>query len=161
MGSFATGAKTPNWQAGIENSLSTFMACVAMSDMLLGVGLLHGSRIWSYAQMLLDCEIFSIVQKVMQGIPVNEETLAIETIRAVGPEGNFLTQKHTKKHMREIYLPQYMDRRPFNMGDENRDDVIDWAGAKAQQILRTHQPAQIDVKLVVELQKIISKIEQE
>jgi len=36
MGSFATGAKEPNWQAGIENSLSTFMACVVMSDMLLG-----------------------------------------------------------------------------------------------------------------------------
>ena len=39
MGSFATGAKEPNWQAGLENSLSTFMACVVMSDMLLGVRL--------------------------------------------------------------------------------------------------------------------------
>jgi trimethylamine--corrinoid protein Co-methyltransferase len=39
MGSFATGAKEPNWQAGIDNSLSTFMASLTMSDMLLGVGL--------------------------------------------------------------------------------------------------------------------------
>lgn len=52
MGSFATGAKEPNWQAGVDNSLSTFMASVVMSDMLLGVGFLHGSRIWSYAEML-------------------------------------------------------------------------------------------------------------
>jgi trimethylamine--corrinoid protein Co-methyltransferase len=37
MGSFATGAKAPNWQAGIENSLSTFMASIVMSDMLLGL----------------------------------------------------------------------------------------------------------------------------
>ena len=33
MGSFATGAKEPNWQAGIDNSMSTFMASIAMSDM--------------------------------------------------------------------------------------------------------------------------------
>ena len=89
MGSFATGAKQPDWQAGVENSLSTFMASVVMSDMLLGVGLLHGSRIWSYAQMLLDCEIFSIIHKMMQGIVVDEETLALDAIRAAGSRRQF------------------------------------------------------------------------
>ncbi len=121
MGSFATGAKEPNWQAGVENSLSTFMACVVISDMLLGVGLLHGSRIWSYEQLLLDCEIFNIVHKMMQGIPVNDETLALETIGAVGPGGNFLAQKHTLRHMREIFVPQFMDRRPYHEWEEKRD----------------------------------------
>src|SRR5512141_5441 len=58
MGSFATGAKEPNWQAGIDGSLSTFMASIVISDMLLGCGFLHGSRIWSYAEMMMDCEIF-------------------------------------------------------------------------------------------------------
>jgi trimethylamine--corrinoid protein Co-methyltransferase len=159
MGSFATGAKEPNWQAGVENSLSTFMASIVMSDMLLGVGLLHGSRIWSYEQMLMDCEIFSIIHKTMQGIVVNDETLALDAIRSVGPGGNFLTQKHTLKHMRDIFLPQLMDRRPYNAWEEKKDGAREWALSKAQNILATHQPEPLDPKLSAEFRRIISSTE--
>lgn len=156
MGSFATGAKEPNWQAGIENSLSTFMACVSMSDMLLGVGFLHGSRIWSFAQMMMDAEIFSIIHKTMQGIIVNDETLALDAIAAAGPGGNFLSQKHTLKHMRDVFLPEFMDRRPYNVWEEKKDDARDWALAKARNILATHQPDPLDPKLSAELAKMIA-----
>lgn len=161
MGSFATGAKTPDWQAGIENTLSTFMASIVMSDMLLGVGLLHGSRIWSYEQMLLDCEIFSIIHKVMQGIQVNDETLALDVIKAVGPEGNFLAQKHTLKHMRELFLPKFFDRRSYNVWEEKRDGAGDWALNKARQILQSHQPTALDPALYKELNEMISELEME
>jgi trimethylamine--corrinoid protein Co-methyltransferase len=156
MGSFATGAKEPNWQAGIDNSLSTFMACIVMSDMLLGVGLLHGSRIWSYEQMLMDCEIFDLVHKMMNGVSVNPETLALDVINAVGPGGNFLTQKHTKKHMRELWLPKYMDRRPYNVWEAKQDGARDWANEEARRILKTHQPESLDPQLAAELERIIT-----
>jgi len=159
MGSFATGAKEPNWQAGLENSLSTFMACVVMSDMLLGVGFLHGSRIWSYAEMMMDCEIFAIIHKMMQGIVVDDETLALEAITAVGQGGNFLTQKHTLKHMRDVFLSQFMDRRPYNEWEEKKDDARDWALAKARKLLSTHQPEPLDAKLSAEMAKIIASLE--
>jgi trimethylamine--corrinoid protein Co-methyltransferase len=159
MGSFATGAKEPNWQAGIDNSLSTFMASVVMSDMLLGVGLLHGSRIWSFEQMLMDCEIFDIVYKMMQGIVVDDSTLAMDVIQAVGAGGNFLKQKHTKKNMRSLWLPKYMDRRPYEVWAEQQDGARDWARAEAQRILSTHQPEALEPKLVEELQRIIASVE--
>lgn len=159
MGSFATGAKEPNWQAGIENSLSTFMASIVMSDMLLGVGFLHGSRIWSFAEMMMDCEIFSIIEKTMRGIIVDEETLALDSIAAVGPSGNFLTQKHTRQHMRDIFLSQFMDRRPYNEWETKKDDARDWALAKARKTLAEHQPDPLDAKLSREFEKIIKALE--
>lgn len=161
MGAFATGAKEPNWQAGVEGAFSSFMASVVMSDMLLGCGFLHGSRIWSYAEMMLDCEIFSIVHKMMQGIEVNEETLALETIAKVGPGGHFLAQKHTRQHVRDIFRPEFMDRRPYSEWETKKDDARDWALAKARRILQEHQPEPLDPKLSAEMAKMIDALENE
>ncbi len=159
MGAFATGAKEPNWQAGLEGALSTFMASVVMSDMLLGVGFLHGSRIWSYVEMMMDCEIFSIIHKMMQGIVVDEETLALDAIAAVGPGGHFLTQKHTRKHMRDLFLPQFLDRRPYTEWETKKDDARDWALEKARKILKEHQPDPLDEKISREFDRIIKSVE--
>ena len=161
MGSFATGAKEPDWQAGVDNSLSTFMASIVMSDMLLGVGLLDGSRIWSYEQMLMDCEIFSIVQKMMEGIPINDETLALDVIHSVGPGGHFLTQEHTRGHMRDLWIPSFMDRRPYDVWQERSDGPRDWARARAREILDTHHPSPLDPQLSQELERVIAAAEDE
>ncbi|MFN8594642.1 MAG: trimethylamine methyltransferase family protein [Anaerolineae bacterium] len=107
--------------------------------MLLGAGLLHGSRILSYEQMVMDCEIFSIVRSMMNGIVVNDETLALDVIRSVGPGGNFLKHKHTRAHMQEL-AARLMDRRPYGQWEAKRDGARDWARERAQHILREHQP---------------------
>jgi len=159
MGSFATGAKEPNWQAGLEGSLSTFMASVVMSDMLLGVGFLHGSRIWSYAEMMMDCEIFSIIHKMMQGIEVNEETLALDAIAAVGPGGHYLAQRHTLNHMRELFMPQFLDRRPYSKWEETGEDARNWAVNKARKILKEHQPDPLEERISKEFERIIKSVE--
>jgi trimethylamine--corrinoid protein Co-methyltransferase len=159
MGAFATGAKEPDWQAAVDNAFSSFMASLTGSDMLLGAGLLHGSRILSYEMMVMDCEIYSIVHKLLDGLTVNDETLALDVIRSVGPGGNFLTHKHTRAHMRELWQPRLMDRRPYGQWAEKRDGAREWARERAQKILREHQPDPLDPKLVAELNRIIVSLE--
>ena len=159
MGAFATGAKEPDWQAGVDNSLSAFMAVSTLSDMLLGAGLLHGSRILSYEMLLMDSEIWSILQALYQGITVNEETLALDAIREVGPGGSFLAHKHTRRHMRERWQPTLMDRRPYNTWEAKRDGGREWAREKAQQILREYHPEPLEAGLKKELQKMIQRME--
>jgi trimethylamine--corrinoid protein Co-methyltransferase len=159
MGSFATGAKAPNWRVGIDNGLSTFMASIAMSGMLIGAGLLQGSRGRTYAQMLMDCEIFDIVYSMMKGILVNEETLALEAIHAVGPHGQFLAQKHTRKHMRELWTPKFTDRRPYEIRLEKGDNAPDWALEKGRQLHESHRPEPLDPEINREFPRIIAAVE--
>ena len=107
----------------------------------------------------MDCEIFSIVCKVLQGIVVNEETLALEAIANVGPGGHFLAQKHTRNHMRDIFIPQFMDRRPYGEWETKKDDARDWAVAKARKTLTEHQPDALDSKVSKEMDRIIKSVE--
>jgi trimethylamine--corrinoid protein Co-methyltransferase len=109
--------------------------------------------------MLMDCEIFDIVYRMMKGILVDDETLALEAIHNVGPHGNFLSQKHTRKHMRELWNPKYMDRRTYEVWLEKGDNAPDWARADALKIYDTHQPEPLDPKLSQEFNRIISSVE--
>jgi trimethylamine--corrinoid protein Co-methyltransferase len=159
MGAFATGAKQPDWQAAVDNSLSCFMAVSTLADMLLGAGLLHGSRILSYEMLWMDAEIWSLMENMFQGIVVNEETLALDAIRQVGPGGTYLMQRHTRAHMRERWQPELMDRRPYEAWERQKDGARQWALAKAQQILREYHPEPLDPALHAELSRIISSQE--
>ena len=159
MGAFATGAKQPDWQAGVENSISSFMACASGADMLLGAGLLHGSRILSYEQLVMDCEIYSMVRRMLQGIRVSPEDLALDEIRAVGPGGTFLPRKHTRTHMRELWLPELLDRRTYDEWIVKKDGAREWAGEKAREILKNHPGEPLDPKLAGELNRIITSYE--
>jgi trimethylamine--corrinoid protein Co-methyltransferase len=66
MGAFATGAKEPDWQAAVDNSLSAFMAVSTLSD-AAGRRAAARSRIWSYEELLMDCEIWSILRSHLRG----------------------------------------------------------------------------------------------
>ena len=160
MGAFATGAKEPDWQAALDNTLAGLMPVLSGADMLTGAGLLYGSRILSYEQLLMDCEIYDVVRATVQGIEVNEETLALEVIRAVGVGGNYLAQRHTRRHMRRRWVPKLVDRRPYSVWEANgRQGARERARQRAREILATHQPPPLEPKLRAELQRIIQTVE--
>lgn len=156
MGAYATGAKRSDWQAGLENGLSAFMATVVGSDMLLGAGLLHGSRIWSYEQMILDTEIASIVDKVCEGFAVDDEALALDAIAEVGPGGDFLTSPHTRTAMRGMWKARYLDRRPYGAWEADPDKYHREALERARTLLREHRPEPLDPAQDAELDRLIA-----
>lgn len=160
MGTFATGAKEPDWQAALDNALAGLMPVLSGADMLTGAGLLYGSRILSYEQLLMDCEIYDIIRATVRGIEVNAETLALEAIKSVGVRGNYLTHKHTLKHLRERWVPSLVDRRPYEVWEEDgRRGARERAREKAKWILANHCPQPLEPKLQQELSRIIAALE--
>jgi trimethylamine--corrinoid protein Co-methyltransferase len=161
MGAFATGAKQPDWQAAFDNVFAGLMPVLSGADILQGAGMLYGSRIFSYEQLLLDCEIYSAMRAVAGGIPVSDETLALDVIKAVGVGGNFIAHKHTRHHIADLWQPRFIDRRPYSAWEADHQGAREWANQKARWILEKHQPAPLDAQLSAELSRIIASTEQE
>ena len=110
MGTMATGAKEPGWQAAVDDALSTAASVLAGADMMSGCGLLDGSRTLSYPHLVMETEVYRIVQRLAEGIAVDDETLALEAIGRVGPGGTYLADRHTRRHARDIWRPAVWDR---------------------------------------------------
>ncbi len=156
MGTMATGAKQPDWQAGIDDSLSTFASVMSCADMMNGAGLLDGSKTLSYPHMVMETEIYGIVKRLSEGIEVDEETLALDAIKSVGPGGTYLAAKHTRRHMKEIWRPQVWDRSPYeSWARDGKRGALEKATEIAEEILATHRPMALAEDVLEELRNIV------
>ncbi len=162
MGTMATGAKEPDWQAAVDDSFSTFASVFSSADMMNGCGLLNGSKILSYPHMIMETEIYSIVQKLAGGIDVNQETLALDTIKKVGPGGTYLAERHTRQHMKEIWRPTVFDRTPYEVWLRNgKTGALAKATEIAADILENYRPAPLPESTLQALREIVAHADAE
>ena len=150
-----TDAREPNVQAGIEKActlLATALAGVEVVHSAIG-GMLGGAEIADYAQMIVDDELCSMVNRYLRGIQVSDDTLALDLIREVGPGGQFVDATHTAKWFRkEHFLPRLLERGP---GGDPLDDILARAGERARKILDTHQPKTLSRAAAEQIDRLV------
>jgi trimethylamine--corrinoid protein Co-methyltransferase len=162
VGTFAPGAKAPDWQAGLENGLSGLVSLLAGADMLSGAGLLYAARVFALEEMVLDAEIFGLVRHLAGGIAVDDATLAVDVIGEVGPGGNFLAEDHTIAHMRGLWQPRLFDRGTWEDWEAaGRPTPRDRARERARSLLASHVPPPLAEGLADEMDAIVAAFSRE
>jgi trimethylamine--corrinoid protein Co-methyltransferase len=148
---YATGgqsdSKAVDAQAGYES------ACQAMALGLSGAnwihdaaGLLENCTTVSYEKTVIDNEILGNVLRMVRGVEVSTETLAIDVIKEAGPAGNFLVNEHTAEHFRdEFFIPSVSDRWGRDAWVKAGSmDAFARAHLAAADILKNHRALQVD-----------------
>jgi len=117
----------------------------------------------SYEQILIDADIVKKIKRISQGINVDEESLALDVIKAVGPAGNYLAQKHTLKHMKkELSIGGLMDRRMRPAWEsDGAKDIAARANEVARKILEIHKPEPLSEAASKRIHEIILEAEAE
>ena len=146
-----TDAKLPDVQAGFEKGMSAVLVALAGSNFIHhAAGMLENMNAVAPEQFVIDDDILGMAMRVVRGIEVNDETLALDTIDAVGPGGHFLMADHTLRHMRsEFYYPSaVVDRQGWDMWQQDGGlDARERARQIARDVLANHQPDPLDPEI--------------
>jgi trimethylamine--corrinoid protein Co-methyltransferase len=160
VGVGGSGAKVQNWQNGLQNGLSAFLAAIQPGDILSDAGTLYDSLIYSFESFLLDTEIFNFLADMWDGYDFSDEAIGRPDIEEVGPGNHYLGQKHTLDHMRDFWMPKYFNRQTWEDWEEaGRPKPQDRAREAVREILATHEPMPLDPAMDSELQRIVASYE--
>jgi len=113
----ASDANCLGMQAGAESLISNLLCLLGgITYVNHAGGELENTLAASYEKTVVDNEIIAMSKRVADGIVVNNDTLAFEEIKAVGPRGDFLGSNHTLKYFRtEHFIPTILDRDNYDI----------------------------------------------
>jgi trimethylamine---corrinoid protein Co-methyltransferase len=88
-------------QAATESAMSLWATYLAGCDLVVhSAGWLEGGLVASYEKFAIDIEVIRMFDRLRDGLAVDDESLAYETIADVGPGGLFLAHEHTLARFR-------------------------------------------------------------
>jgi trimethylamine--corrinoid protein Co-methyltransferase len=155
-------SKLPDAQAGAEVMMNGMLAALGGTNLIHDCGYLAGGSIGSMEMAVICNEIIGMITKIIQGVQINEETLAVDVIKTVGPGGHYMSQKHTLNHLRELYTPTLFDKESeVTWTKTGSKDIRDTARMKAQKHLREHTPTPLPTHTQQHLREIVKEAEKQ
>jgi trimethylamine--corrinoid protein Co-methyltransferase len=154
-GAFAMDSPEPNtWKLGRDSVYTSLMAAMAGADLAEGLGMIKSSTLLVPEQIIFDDEIYHTNRTLVEGVDTSIDGLAMDAIKNVGPGGHFLSQKHTRKYLRRIWIPELSYPRRSKV-EQLSADIRKRAREKFDKILKKHQPEPLEEAIQREMKKIL------
>ncbi|PWH19670.1 MAG: hypothetical protein DDG59_01830 [Anaerolineae bacterium] len=155
----ASDAKLVDAQAGFESGMSALIGALAGINMISGPGMLDFLACQSLEKLVLDAEIMGMVKRLLKGIEIHTDTLAIALFEDIFFKGDFLRQRITKQLFSvEQYVPsQVIDRGSLRQWEEGgKADAFQRASQRVRELLETYQRPPMDEHCQEELFRIVN-----
>jgi trimethylamine--corrinoid protein Co-methyltransferase len=135
---------------------------LAGANLIYGLGMIEMGMTIDYGQMVMDNEFARMIKYLVQGIPVNDETLAVDVIKEIGVGKDFLSHESTYKHMRTQSQPKLIDRRMReDWQAAGGTDIYQRALEEARYILENHKPDPLPDPVLSTIRSIVEEAEAE
>ena len=141
-GGSVTDAHLPDAQAGIESALAMDTVLRTGAQYVLhAAGILSSFNCFSPEKFVIDDEVIGGIRVARRPIEVDDETLALDVVKAAGPGGTVLGQAHTRRHARDGIRRTIMNRAPYETWrSQGGDDLAAAAAARVTELLESYVP---------------------
>jgi len=159
-GGALTDSPIPDGQSQFERMMTLLTSVLSGVHFLMhGLGVLESYLTLSYTQFVLDMELLAMVRHLLQPIMINQDTLALEAIDAVGPGGHFLDAAHTLERYRQAhFLPAISIRQPFAQWQEQGEmTALQRAAIRCRELLESYQQPQMKTAVADQLHDFLQK----
>jgi len=162
-GGTTTASKLPDAQSAYEKALGGLFSAMTGADIGAGgIGILENYNTLCFEQMLIDYEIVTMVMKLLEGVEMGNEALALDAILRVGCEGHYLTDRHTLSHFREVWEPMISDTKSYDAWLKSGGrSVAEVARGRMEKILKSHVPVPLDKDIRERLSEIVRRADKE
>ncbi len=152
-----SGSKTVDQQAALEAALTLLSATLSGEQLIHDVGYLDNAATASLEQLVICYEIIGWVKRFLPGLKINADTLALDVIHEVGPDGQFLEMEHTALHCRDDWYPELLDRQSYDdWASEGSPTLRSRAKRQVDEILASYTPRPIPKEIERAWAKIIN-----
>jgi trimethylamine--corrinoid protein Co-methyltransferase len=146
------------WQAAAEVALDPVLAGLTAPEIVTGMGLDRTYTLLYPEALLLDDDLYQRARHALLALDVDEETLALDVVTAVGPGGHYLAERHTRTHMRTA-LHRGLPHEPAPEGGYR--DPVEVARERVAWIRANHHPEPPDAAQQAELARILAAADRE
>jgi trimethylamine--corrinoid protein Co-methyltransferase len=152
----SSDSKLPDEQAAVEASLTLLFETLGRATLVHDVGYMESGKCYSLEMMAICDEVIGYIRRYARGIEVNDETLALDLIAELGPEGDYLSSEHTVNHYRETWYPRLFNRNHFDGWQaEDGRTLGERTKTRVEEILNSHTPESLDPTMKREIEKIL------
>lgn len=105
----ACDARTLDGRLGVELAVTTLTAAQTGASMYHDLGEFEAGVQNSIESLVLGNDLVGLVRRLQAGVVVDDETLQLDDIAAVGPGGSFLSRPYTRRHHRDAWRSPLFD----------------------------------------------------
>ncbi len=158
LAGIGTEAATSGWESAFGIAASMLLCALCGADTGSGLGLRETCTLLTPEGLVLDSDIYHLVRVEAAGLNTSREEIALDVIKTVGPRGHFLTQPHSREHMRQRQFSELAGQIAPQGGFR---DPIEVALEKTDWILQNHHPEPLSEIQQAEFSRILQAAERE
>ena len=157
MPSMLRDSKVLDAQAGFETGMIATVTGL-MADLMDGMQL-DMDLVVDFPDLVFCDDCMAAIRRMTTKLVVDEDTLAMETMKAVGPGGTFLSQDHTFQHFRrELWMPKLLERRNWELWENDGAlDIFKVAEGKTLEMLSADPEPLLPGEVQDQIDEVVSK----